>query len=263
MRQGATKERGSQLKRSSLQGEGPTYSTQNKDGEREKRDGVVSVICSANKLSCIDCGETFGQQSVQGHTQCITEAEKYGPKGQGKALNGTPAKAKSDSKQRPEVDITVGLSERPPWFCSLCNTKATSKQALLLHVDGKKHQAKARAFHAANEPKQKEESTKNGNVSTENISKDESIGNKNVEAKMQNPPQMATVHGSLETENENLASKKKRKLDASDNNGDRKKVGGDASGELGNGEVIQVETAEARELQLTSPAHVSTFRGAD
>ena len=89
------------------------------------------------------------------------------------------------------------------------------------------------------------------------------IGNKTVEAKMQNPPQMATVHRSLETENENLASKKKRKLDASDNNGDRKKIGGDASGELGNGEVIQVETAEARELQLTSPAHVSTFRGAD
>ena len=43
--------------------------------------------------------------------------EKYGPKGQGKAPNGTPAKAKSDSKQRPEVDINVGLSERPPWFC--------------------------------------------------------------------------------------------------------------------------------------------------
>ncbi|CBI27867.3 unnamed protein product, partial [Vitis vinifera] len=170
-------------------------------------------ICSANKLSCIDCGETFGQQSVQGHTQCITEAEKYGPKGQGKALNGTPAKGKSDSKQRPEVDITVGLSERPPWFCSLCNTKATSKQALLLHADGKKHRAKARAFHAANEPKQKEESTQNGN--------------------------------------------KKRKLDASDNNGDRKKVGGDASGELGNGEVIQVERAEAEEtvLQVKKAKH--------
>ena len=26
------------------------------------------------QLSCIDCGQTFGQQSVQGHTQCITEA---------------------------------------------------------------------------------------------------------------------------------------------------------------------------------------------
>lgn len=43
--------------------------------------------------------------------------EKYGPKGLGKASNGTPAKASSDSKQKPDVDINVGLSDRPPWFC--------------------------------------------------------------------------------------------------------------------------------------------------
>jgi cell growth-regulating nucleolar protein len=35
-------------------------------------------------------------------------------------------------------------------FChSLCNTTATSKQTLLLHADGKKHRAKAKAFHAS------------------------------------------------------------------------------------------------------------------
>jgi hypothetical protein len=38
------------------------------------------------------------------------------------------------------------------WLCSLCNTKATSKQALLLHAEGKKHWAKARAFHASQQP---------------------------------------------------------------------------------------------------------------
>lgn len=43
--------------------------------------------------------------------------EKYGPKGQGKASNGTPTKPSSDSKQKPDVDINVGLSDRPPWFC--------------------------------------------------------------------------------------------------------------------------------------------------
>ena len=140
---------------------------------------------------------------------------------------------------------------------SLCNTKATSKQALLLHADGKKHRAKARAFHAANEPKQTEESTQNGDVSTENISKDESIGNKHVEeAKMQDPPQMNYVLDSLETENENVASKKKRKLDASDNNDDRKKVGGDTLGELGNGEVIQIErTTEETIIQVKKAKH--------
>ena len=42
--------------------------------------------------------------------------EKYGPKGQGK--NVTPGKPNKDgNKQKPEVDINVGLSERPPWFC--------------------------------------------------------------------------------------------------------------------------------------------------
>ncbi|KAK4793414.1 hypothetical protein SAY86_023849 [Trapa natans] len=111
-------------------------------------------ICSATKLSCIDCGEIFGQQNVQGHNQCITEAEKYGPKGQSKVSNGTPGKqnSKDPKKQQPEIDIKVGLSSRPPWFCSLCNTKATSEQTLLLHADGKKHRAKARAFHASKQP---------------------------------------------------------------------------------------------------------------
>ncbi|WJX84744.1 tyrosine--tRNA ligase [Trifolium repens] len=37
-------------------------------------------------------------------------------------------------------------------LCCLCNTKATSKQALLLHAEGKKHGAKARAFHASHQP---------------------------------------------------------------------------------------------------------------
>lgn len=43
--------------------------------------------------------------------------EKYGPKGQGKVSNGTPAKPNKDAKQQPDFDITVGLTKRPPWFC--------------------------------------------------------------------------------------------------------------------------------------------------
>ncbi|KAH0917033.1 hypothetical protein HID58_024693 [Brassica napus] len=101
--------------------------------------------CRASRLSCIDCGETFGQDSVQGHNQCITEAEKYGPKGLSK---GKPAKPKDGSKQQPDFDIKVGLSNRYPWFCSLCNTSATSQQTLLAHAEGKKHRGKAKSFHA-------------------------------------------------------------------------------------------------------------------
>ncbi|TVU34238.1 hypothetical protein EJB05_16069 [Eragrostis curvula] len=104
--------------------------------------------CSAYKLSCIDCGEFFSQDTVQGHTQCISEAEKYGPKGQNKpshASQGKPDKPKPNA----DVDINVGLSTGPPWFCSLCKTTTTSQQTLLLHADGKKHRAKAKAFHAS------------------------------------------------------------------------------------------------------------------
>uniref|UniRef100_A0A5B7BB12 U1-type domain-containing protein n=1 Tax=Davidia involucrata TaxID=16924 RepID=A0A5B7BB12_DAVIN len=208
-------------------------------------------ICSANKLSCIDCGQTFGQQSVQGHTQCITEAEKYGPKGQGKASNATTTKQNNDSKQKPDIDINVGLTERAPWFCSLCNTKATSQQALLLHAEGKKHRAKARAFHAAKkQPKHTEESTPSSKVSTENTTKDELPGNKDSEEPQErDQPKLAPVNNSSKAENGNLPSSKKRKHDASENNGKRKKVEGDTSVELGNGEVIQFERAEAEETE--------------
>ncbi|CAH2073836.1 unnamed protein product [Thlaspi arvense] len=90
----------------------------------------------------------FGKDSVYGHNQCITETEKYGPIGQSKPSNGTPAKPQNNSKQQPDFDINAGLSNRYPWFCSLCNTKATSQQTLLAHADGKEHRGKAKAFHA-------------------------------------------------------------------------------------------------------------------
>lgn len=102
-------------------------------------------ICSAHKLSCIDCGDLFSKETVQSHTQCITEAEKYGPKDHGKPSQKSSSKPEKPKKNA-DVDINVGLSSHPPWFCSLCNTPTTSKQTLLLHADGKKHRAKAKAF---------------------------------------------------------------------------------------------------------------------
>ncbi|XP_012076989.1 UBP1-associated proteins 1C isoform X2 [Jatropha curcas] len=180
-------------------------------------------ICSASKLSCIDCGEMFGQDSVQGHTQCITEAEKYGPKGQGKAPNGATPKTNKNAKQQPDVDINVGLSERPPWFCSLCNTKATSKQTLLLHADGKKHRAKARAIHAA-----KQQQTKETEEST------------------QDKP--STVQITTNGTESGKPSKKKRKLDESRSDGTGQKNGGDTTNGIGNG-VVQAERTKAEEME--------------
>ncbi|XP_021902068.1 UBP1-associated proteins 1C isoform X1 [Carica papaya] len=204
-------------------------------------------ICSASKLSCIDCGEIFGQQSVQGHTQCITEAEKYGPKGQAKPLNGTTAKPNKDSKQHPDFDINVGLSERPPWFCSLCNTKTTSKQTLLLHADGKKHRAKARAFHAKQQPEETEESVPDMKVPTENASKAELLDNKHLGNKVDGLSKSVPSHGSSDVGNGDLTSNKKRKLDAPRDDGTQKKSGNSTSNKVGDGEVIQVEKVKTEE----------------
>ncbi|CAL1413956.1 unnamed protein product [Linum trigynum] len=200
-------------------------------------------MCSASKLSCIDCGVTFGPDTVQGHTQCISEAEKYGPKGQGKpAVNGATPKSK-DSKQKPDVDINVGLSLRPPWNCSLCNTKATSKQALLLHADGKKHRAKARAFHAGRQPKQTEdvvkESTPIGCNATGNGSGEKAASDG------------ADTDGKLE--DGLLPSEKKRKLDVADTIGNVsvKKAKGETDGK--SKKVEQNGTTTDKKLESVSP----------
>ncbi|MBA0866588.1 hypothetical protein Goshw_022580, partial [Gossypium schwendimanii] len=121
-------------------------------------------------LSCIDCGVIFEQQTVQGRTQCITEAEQV------KTPNGSNAKPNKQTKEKPDIDINVGLSQRP-WFFSLCNTKVTSQQTLLLHAEGKKHRAKARAFHAK-QPEQMEASALDTKALTENKANSESLENK-------------------------------------------------------------------------------------
>lgn len=137
--------------------------------------------------------------------------------------------------------------------CSLCNTKATSKQTLLLHADGKKHRAKARAIHAANQqPKQSEGATTCD--LTENCDKTE---NQKCEQKEQKSSDVATNHGSHASENGDVHSGKKRKLDASENGVPRKKSGVDATTELGNGhgEVIQYgkpETETIRDQDINS-----------
>ncbi|XWS72221.1 hypothetical protein CRYUN_Cryun02cG0021300 [Craigia yunnanensis] len=210
-------------------------------------------ICSASKLSCIDCGVIFGQQSVQGHTQCITEAEKYGPKGQGKAPNGSNAKPNKQTKEKPDIDINVGLSQRPPWFCSLCNTKASSQQTLLLHAEGKKHKSKARAFHAKQQPEQMEESTPDTKVSTENKVNGEVPENKaDGEAKSQDLPEDSHVQVNSEAPNGDLSSNKKRKLDVSVGDGTDKNSGDDSSDKAGNGEVIQMEVEKTEDSKRKS-----------
>ncbi|KAL1563353.1 UBP1-associated proteins 1C [Salvia divinorum] len=208
--------------------------------------------CSAFKLSCIDCGQVFGQHDVESHTQCITEAEKYGPKGQGNAANGMNTKPKKDAKQRPDVDINVGLSERPPWFCRLCNTKATSKQALLLHADGKKHRAKARGFHAKQQGNVTVETNVSaGNNATNKVSVNNEMGGY-LNSSVVDPP----CDGSA-VENNSLESNKKRKLEASENGDANHKSEVDVSAELGNVKVLQVQGQEIDVTKSSKKAKLS------
>ncbi|KAG0628245.1 hypothetical protein M758_1G012500 [Ceratodon purpureus] len=102
--------------------------------------------CAARKLSCIDCGVVFDQQSVQVHTSCVSETEKYGPKD---GSNGSAHKPKTSQPHKGgDFDLSVGLSTGPPWNCSLCKVNATSYETLEGHSQGKKHRAKAKAAHA-------------------------------------------------------------------------------------------------------------------
>ncbi|KAH1067580.1 hypothetical protein J1N35_032567 [Gossypium stocksii] len=99
-------------------------------------------------------------------------------------------------------------------FYCLCNTKATSQQTLLLHAEGKKHRAKARAFHAKQQPEQMEASALDTKALTENKANSESLENKpKGKAKPQDLPKDGHVQINSEASNGDISSKKKRKLD--------------------------------------------------
>ncbi|XP_028753582.1 UBP1-associated proteins 1C-like [Neltuma alba] len=126
---------------------------------------------------------------------------------------------------------------------SLCNTRATSKQTLLLHADGKKHRAKARAFHAAKQqPTQMDASSPDAKLPVEQASNDKvQLKNNGQQTKLQDPSE----HNNLKSGNEISQSNKKMKSDVAEDDPNRKKGRDDNSGELGNGEVVQAEGAEA------------------
>ena len=121
--------------------------------------------CSASILSCVDCGQEFNRHTVQGHTTCVTEHEKYAlgatkPGGKASAFNGTAAKGKMGGQTGPfrgeeRTDDIVGreyLATKAPWLCSCCNIECTGAETLKSHALGKKHKRKATTLR-----KQKEE----------------------------------------------------------------------------------------------------------
>ncbi|KAF2287186.1 hypothetical protein GH714_038644 [Hevea brasiliensis] len=142
------------------------------------------------------------------------------------------------------------------YIYSLCNTKATSKQTLLLHGDGKKHRAKARAFHAAKlQQTRQTESAQDKTAMNGNTTNGEMLDNEHVEEqKVQDLSKCERLSANSETETGKLQTNKKRKLDESGSDGTGQKTGGDATDKIGNG-VFQVEGAKAEDSRLKKAKH--------
>ncbi|EFN56561.1 hypothetical protein CHLNCDRAFT_51536 [Chlorella variabilis] len=116
--------------------------------------------CSASGFTCIDCSASFDRRSVQGHTQCVTEHEKYAlgaTKPGGYAAEGFAANGAAKPSQDGQAEGLEFLSSRPPWKCSICNVTCTSQDALMGHASGAKHKRRAKAALAAKDGGQQQE----------------------------------------------------------------------------------------------------------
>ena len=72
--------------------------------------------CSASRLTCLDCNFTFRRDEVKGHTQCVTEHEKYA-EGKTKAAGFKGAVALDASISNTPADVSETLPKGPPWMC--------------------------------------------------------------------------------------------------------------------------------------------------
>ena len=120
--------------------------------------------CSASRLSCVDCGAKFDRYTVQLHTKCVTEHEKYAlgatkkPGGKANVVSGASTKAcgdartscsRSSNSSSEEKEKIVGreyLATEAPWMCSCCNVECTGAETLKSHALGKKHKGKQKAL---------------------------------------------------------------------------------------------------------------------
>jgi len=110
--------------------------------------------CRGFTFTCIDCSATFDRNTVNGHSTCVTEHEKYAlgaTKPGGFAANGFSAPTQPSTKPAGEAEPSglEFLSTRPPWKCSVCNVSCTSQDTLMSHAAGVKHKRRARAATAA------------------------------------------------------------------------------------------------------------------
>ena len=114
--------------------------------------------CSASRFSCVDCLQVFDAWSVQAHTTCVTEHEKYAlsitKPGQEHLMTAAAAAGAHGGGGGPISGASAVVGERflnkgPPWDCQCCGVKCTSQETLMGHAQGKKHKSKSRTAMAA------------------------------------------------------------------------------------------------------------------
>lgn len=94
---------------------------------------------------------------------------RYGPRDAFLQALANPSTGSKDNpaKAGENLELTIGLSTRPPWECTLCRVKCTSEETLQGHAQGKKHRAKARAAAKAQAEKDAPAEGANGAASGE------------------------------------------------------------------------------------------------
>ena len=113
--------------------------------------------CSASRFSCVDCLQVFDAYTVQQHTSCVTEHEKYAlsitKPGQEHLMSAAANKEQGGGGPAGGGGgAVVGedfLSKSPPYECACCKVKCTSWETLVGHAQGKKHKSKSRSAYAA------------------------------------------------------------------------------------------------------------------
>ncbi|KAK3260218.1 hypothetical protein CYMTET_30812 [Cymbomonas tetramitiformis] len=132
--------------------------------------------CSASWFTCIDCQATFDRHSVQWHTQCVTEHEKYAQcatKPGGKLASASGNSAKNAATPNPLGDKFLATSA--PWYCSCCRVSCTSSETLAGHAEGKKHRNKVKAALAAEAAEQRAAPPSDEMILSDSAQKDDKV----------------------------------------------------------------------------------------
>ena len=101
--------------------------------------------------------QVFDAYTVQQHTSCVTEHEKYAlsitKPGQEHLMSAAANKEQGGGGPAGGGGgAVVGedfLSKSPPYECACCKVKCTSWETLVGHAQGKKHKSKSRSAYAA------------------------------------------------------------------------------------------------------------------